>query len=61
MAHTSHVVAKIKELLEAVFSVRSVSRLYKGSSFPSHAYLLVRDDIAQGLYGKGLFAKKLWS
>jgi hypothetical protein len=33
MAHTSHVVATIEELLEAMFSLQSVLRLYKGVSF----------------------------
>jgi hypothetical protein len=33
MAHTSHVVATTEELLEAVYSVRSVPRLYKGVRF----------------------------
>jgi hypothetical protein len=35
MAHTSHMVAAIEELLEAMFSVRSMPRLYKGVSFVS--------------------------
>jgi hypothetical protein len=33
MAHTSHVVAVMDELLEAMFSTRSMPRLYKGVSF----------------------------
>jgi hypothetical protein len=35
MAHVSLVVARTEEMLEAVFSVRSVPMLYKGVSFAS--------------------------